>query len=62
MIAKNIVYIYNSSKVLKKIKTFDTLEECFNFILKESNKNAKRKTTGNKNKIRKYTTNYNELF
>ena len=61
MIDKNIVYIYNSSKVLKKIKTFDTLEECFNFIFKES-KNDKRKTTGNKSKIRKYTTNYNELF
>lgn len=61
MIDKNIVYIYNSSKVLKKIKTFDTLEECFNFIL-NGGKNAKQKTTGNKNKIRKYTTDCLELF
>lgn len=35
---KNIVYCYDSKKVLKSIKTFDTLEECFNFILNEGKK------------------------
>ena len=33
---KNIVYIYNSNHVLKSIKTFDTLEECFNFISEQN--------------------------
>lgn len=35
---KNIVYIYNSNQVLKSIKTFDTLEECFNFVSEQNKK------------------------
>lgn len=35
---KNIVYIYNSNHVLKNIKTFDTLEECFNFVSEQNKK------------------------
>lgn len=35
---KNIVYIYNSNHVLKSIKTFDTLEDCFNFVSKQNKK------------------------
>ena len=35
---KNIVYIYNSNHVLKSIKTFDTLEECFNFVSEQNKK------------------------
>ena len=58
---KNIVYCYNSKGSLKNIKTFDTLEECFNFCLNGC-KNDKRKTTGNKSKIRKSTTDCLELF
>lgn len=58
---KNIVYCYNSKGSLKSIKTFDTLEECFNFCL-NGGKNDKRKTTGNKSKVRKSTTNCFELF
>lgn len=49
MINKNIVYIYNSSKVLKKIKTFDTLEECFNFISEQNKKYTMNVKKHNKN-------------
>lgn len=35
---KNMVYIYNSNHVLKSIKTFDTLEECFNFVSEQNKK------------------------
>lgn len=49
MIDKNIVYIYDSSKVLKKIKTFDTLEECFNFISEQNKKYAMNVKKHNKN-------------
>lgn len=35
---KNIVYIYNSNHVLKSIKTFDTLKECFNFVSEQNKK------------------------
>ena len=35
---KNIVYIYNTNHVLKSIKTFDTLEECFNFVSEQNKK------------------------
>lgn len=35
---KNIIYIYNSNHVLKSIKTFDTLEECFNFVSEQNKK------------------------
>ena len=36
---KNIVYCYDSTgKKLKGIKTFDTLEECFNFISEQNRK------------------------
>lgn len=35
---KNIVYIYNSNHVLKSIKTFDTLEDCFNFVSEQNKK------------------------
>ncbi len=35
---KNVVYIYNSNHVLKSIKTFDTLEECFNFVSEQNKK------------------------
>lgn len=35
---KNVVYIYNSNNVLKSIKTFDTLEECFNFVSEQNKK------------------------
>lgn len=49
MINKNIVYIYDSSKVLKKIKTFDTLEECFNFISEQNKKYTMNVKKHNKN-------------
>lgn len=35
---KNIVYCYNSKGFLKTIKTFDTLEECFNFVSEQNKK------------------------
>lgn len=35
---KNVVYIYNSNHVLKSIKAFDTLEECFNFVSEQNKK------------------------
>ena len=35
---KNVVYIYNSNHVLKSVKTFDTLEECFNFVSEQNKK------------------------
>lgn len=35
---KNVVYIYNSNNVLKSVKTFDTLEECFNFVSEQNKK------------------------
>lgn len=35
---KNVVYIYNSNHILKSIKTFDTLEECFNFVSEQNKK------------------------
>lgn len=49
MIDKNIVYIYDSSKVLKKIKTFETLEECFNFISEQNKKYTMNVKKHNKN-------------
>ena len=35
---KNVVYIYNSNNVLKSVKTFDTLEDCFNFVSEQNKK------------------------
>lgn len=35
---KNIVYCYDSKGFLKTIKTFDTLEECFNFVSEQNKK------------------------
>ena len=35
---KNIVYCYDSKGHLKNIKSFDTLEECFDFISKQHKK------------------------
>ena len=35
---REIVYIYNSNHVLKSVKTFDTLEECFNFVSEQNKK------------------------
>lgn len=46
---KNIVYIYNSNHVLKSIKTFDTLEECFNFISEQNRKYTMNVKKHNKN-------------
>ena len=58
---RNIVYCYDSKGSLKGIKTFDTLEECFNFCL-NGGKNDKRKATGNKGKVRESATDCLELF
>lgn len=35
---KNIVYYYDSKGSLKSIKTFDTLEECLNFVSEQNKK------------------------
>lgn len=35
---KSLVYVYNSKKQLKEIKTFDTLEKCFNFVSEQNRK------------------------
>lgn len=35
---KNIVYCYNSKGCLRSVKTFDTLEECFNFVSEQNKK------------------------
>ena len=49
---KNIVYVYNSKKtVLKEIKTFDTLEECFNFISEQNRKYTKNVKAHNNQKL-----------
>lgn len=45
---KNIVKYYNSKGILKSIKTFNTLDECFNFVFSEKNKQDK-KNVNNKN-------------
>lgn len=46
---KNIVYIYDSNHVLKSIKIFDTLEECFNFISEQNRKYTMNVKKHNKN-------------
>ena len=45
----NIVYCYNSKGSLKTIKTFDTLEECFNFISEQNKKYTMNVKKHNKN-------------
>ena len=35
---KNIVYCYDSKGCLKTVKTFNTLEECFNFVSEQNKK------------------------
>lgn len=47
---KNIVYCYDSTgKKLKAIKTFDTLEECFNFVSEQNKKYTMNVKKHNKN-------------
>lgn len=47
---KNIVYCYDSTgRILKSIKTFDTLEECFNFVSEQNKKYTKNVKKHNKN-------------
>jgi hypothetical protein len=47
---KNIVYCYDSTgKKLKEIKTFDTLEECFNFVSEQNKKYTMNVRKHNKN-------------
>lgn len=46
---KNIVYCYNSKGSLKTIKTFDTLEECFNFVSEQNKKYTMNVKKHNKN-------------
>lgn len=46
---KNIVYICNSNNVVKSIKTFDTLEECFNFVSEQNKKYTMNVRKHNKN-------------
>lgn len=46
---KNIVYCYNTKGSLKSIKTFDTLEECFNFISEQNKKYTMNVRKHNKN-------------
>ena len=46
---KNVVYIYNFNHVLKSVKTFDTLEECFNFVSEQNKKYTMNVKKHNKN-------------
>ena len=46
---KNIVYIYDSKHIIKSIKTFDTLEECFNFVSEQNKKYTMNVKKHNKN-------------
>lgn len=46
---KNIVYCYDSKGSLKSIKTFDTLEECFNFVSEQNKKYTMNVRKHNKN-------------
>lgn len=46
---KNIVYICDSNHVIKSIKTFDTLEECFNFVSEQNKKYTMNVKKHNKN-------------
>ena len=46
---KNIVYCYDSKGSLKSIKTFDTLEECFNFVSEQNKKYTMNVKKHNKN-------------
>ena len=46
---KNIVYCYDSKGSLKTIKTFDTLEECFNFVSEQNKKYTMNVKKHNKN-------------
>lgn len=46
---KNIVYICDSKHVVKSIKTFDTLEECFNFVSEQNKKYTMNVRKHNKN-------------
>ena len=46
---KNIVYCYNSKGSLKTIKTFNTLEECFNFVSEQNKKYTMNVKKHNKN-------------
>lgn len=46
---KNIVYIYDSNHVIKSIKTFDTLEGCFNFVSEQNKKYTMNVRKHNKN-------------
>lgn len=46
---KNIVYICDSKHVVKSIKTFDTLEECFNFVSEQNKKYTMNVKKHNKN-------------
>lgn len=48
---KNIVYICDSNNVVKSIKTFDTLEECFNFVSDQNKKYTMNVRKHNKNEI-----------
>lgn len=47
---KNIVYICDSKHIIKSIKTFDTLEECFNFVSEQNKKYTMNVKIHNKNK------------
>lgn len=46
---KNIVYCYDSKSKLKTIKTFETLEECFNFVSEQNKKYTMNIKKHNKN-------------
>lgn len=46
---KNIVYCYDDKGCLKTVKTFDTLEECFNFVSEQNKKYTMNVKKHNKN-------------
>lgn len=46
---KNIVYCYDSKGCVKTVKTFDTLEECFNFVSEQNKKYTMNVKKHNKN-------------
>lgn len=46
---KNIVYCYDVKGCLKTVKTFDTLEECFNFVSEQNKKYTMNVKKHNKN-------------
>lgn len=52
---KNIVNCYNSKGVLKSVKTFNTLEECFDFVFSKQNKK-------NKNDVKQNNKNENSFL